>query len=94
MYPLHIDQGTFNEYMFQMTHFVIIVEVSIPHETNKNLNELHQMLNLTALWMWPILIGLTVLETMGDSKAIKTKYKNWSWDKWIIWKPLVSLVKF
>lgn len=52
------------------------------------------MLNLTALWIWPTLIGLTVLETMGDSNAIKTKHKNKLWDKWIIWKPLVSLVKF
>lgn len=76
MYPPHIEEGAFNAYMFQMAHFVIIVEVTIPYETDKNLSELHQMLNLSAFWIRPTLIGLTVLKTMGDSNAIKTKYKN------------------
>lgn len=43
--------GGIHAYMFQMAHFVIIIEVTIPYETDKNLSELHQMLSLTAFWM-------------------------------------------
>lgn len=44
-------RGGYIQCVHVSNHFAIIVEVTILDETNKNLNELHQMLNLTALWM-------------------------------------------